>query len=110
MVISAATGVKNGAVGCRSDSVNQLLYRGFLMLVLTPGAVILAALAYGAGHGYKSRGQFAGSIVSAFLFTIGYVLTGSLWWLMLLHMGLPLFGLISSSRARKAAQRLGLAR
>lgn len=93
----------------------ELLYRGFLMLVLaplmgTPGAVVVAAVAYGAAHGYKSRGQFIGSIVSAFLFTIGYALTGSLWWLMVLHIGLPLFGMISSQRTMKAAQRLGLAR
>lgn len=78
----------------------ELLYRGYLMLVLPPvtgvaGAVILSALAYGIGHGYKSRNQFIGSIVSAFLFTLAYVWTKSLWWLMLLHVYLPLFGVLS---------------
>lgn len=78
----------------------ELLYRGYLMLVLPPvtglaGAVVLSALAYGIGHGYKSRNQFIGSIVSAFLFTLAYVLTKSLWWLMLLHVYLPLFGVLS---------------
>lgn len=72
----------------------ELLYRGFLMLVLTPllgvyAAVVLAALAYGVAHGYHSKGQFVGSIVSAFLFTLAYVATGSLWWLMLVHTALP---------------------
>lgn len=90
----------------------ELLYRGFLMLVLIPltgtvGAVILSAVAYGAGHGYTNPKQFIGSIVSAFLFTIGYVLTNSLWWLMLLHVLLPLLGIGSAylalSRAQKAA-------
>ena len=79
----------------------ELLYRGYLMLVLPPvvgtaGAVVIAALAYGAAHGYQGWKQFTGSIVSAFLFTLGYVLTGSLWWLMLLHVSLPLMALVSA--------------
>lgn len=68
----------------------ELLYRGFLIWLLTPhigtvGAVCIAALAYGAAHGFKSRAQFLGSLVSAFAFTIAFVLTASLWWLMLIH-------------------------
>lgn len=68
----------------------ELLYRGFLIWFLVPhvgtmGAVCIAALAYGTAHGYKSRAQFLGSVVSAFAFTIAFVLTGSLWWLMLIH-------------------------
>ena len=79
----------------------ELLYRGYLMLVLPPAfgtqaAVAIAALAYGAGHGYSNWKQFVGSIVAAFLFTIGYVFTGSLWWLMLLHVSLPLTGMVSA--------------
>jgi membrane protease YdiL (CAAX protease family) len=90
----------------------ELLYRGFLMLVLPPvtglaGAVILSALAYGIGHGYQNWKQFTGSIVSAFLFTLGYVLTYSLWWLMLLHVALPLFGILNAyfaiNKSRKVA-------
>ena len=85
----------------------ELLYRGFLMLVLTPltgsyAAVALAALAYGAGHGYQSKGQFVGSIISAFLFTIGYVATGSLWWLMLVHTALPASMAITAYLFRRA--------
>jgi membrane protease YdiL (CAAX protease family) len=68
----------------------EILYRGFLLLVLTPftgtaGAVVLSALAYGAGHGFDTRKQFVGSMVAAFLFTIAYALTHSLWWLIVLH-------------------------
>jgi membrane protease YdiL (CAAX protease family) len=79
----------------------ELLYRGFLTLVLTPyagvwGAVVIAGLAYGAAHGYHSPGQLAGSMISALLFGAGYVLTGSLWWLIAIHIGLPLVGAISS--------------
>lgn len=40
-----------------------------------PGGVVAAALTYGAAHGFKSRGQFAGSIVAAIAFTIGYAAT-----------------------------------
>lgn len=75
----------------------ELLYRGFLLYFLTPligvvGAICLAALAYGAGHGYKTRGQFIGSIAMAFAFTIAYALTRSLWWLMLLHTAFAVVG------------------
>lgn len=86
----------------------ELLYRGFLLLVLTPvtgvaGAVALAALAYGAGHGYNGLKPFIISIVSAFAFTLAYVWTGSLWWLMVIHIALPLSSGWSVYR-RKAAQ------
>jgi membrane protease YdiL (CAAX protease family) len=92
----------------------ELLYRGYLMLVLPPvtgttGAVILTALAYGIGHGYKSRNQFIGSIVSAFLFTLAYVFTGSLWWLMLLHVCLPLYGVVTGYVMLKKRAALQLA-
>jgi len=82
----------------------ELLYRGFLLLVLPPvtgvaGAVILSAAAYGAAHGYDSIKQFTASVVSAFLFTIAYALTHSLWWLMLIHTALGLIGALASYRA-----------
>ncbi len=72
----------------------ELLYRGFVLWFLAPqtgiiAAVIIAALAYGIGHGFKTRGQFIGSIISAFLFTIAFALSGSLWWLMIIHTALP---------------------
>jgi len=73
----------------------ELLYRGFLLLVLAPvtgtaGAVTLAALAYGAGHGYNGWKPFIASMVAAFAFTLAYVWTGSLWWLMVIHTAAPL--------------------
>lgn len=72
----------------------ELLYRGFLLWFLVPEtgivvAVVIAALAYGIAHGFKTRGQFIGSIISAFLFTIAFALSGSLWWLMIIHALLP---------------------
>jgi membrane protease YdiL (CAAX protease family) len=79
----------------------EILYRGFLLLVLTPftgtaAAVAMSALAYGAAHGFDSRKQFVGSILAAFLFTTAYALTHSLWWLIVLHAGLACSGGLSA--------------
>jgi len=86
----------------------ELLYRGFLLWALEPllgtaGAVLAAAAAYGAGHGYKGRGPFLGAIAGAFVFALAFALTRSLWWLMLLHAGLPLVGLLAGRRREVAA-------
>jgi membrane protease YdiL (CAAX protease family) len=72
----------------------ELLFRGYLLLILTPFtglplAVALAAVSYGAGHGYRNLKQFSGSIVAAFAFTIGYAITSNLWWLIVLHAAVP---------------------
>jgi membrane protease YdiL (CAAX protease family) len=72
----------------------EVLFRGYALLILAPfigmpAAVAVAAISYGAGHGYKNPKQFFGSIGAAFAFTIGYVITGSLWWLIVLHAAAP---------------------
>jgi membrane protease YdiL (CAAX protease family) len=82
----------------------ELLYRGYLLWALEPrigtvAAILVAAAAYGASHGYRGRGPFVGAMAGALVFTIAYALTRSLWWLMLLHMGLLIVGLL----ARRAA-------
>lgn len=84
----------------------EVLYRGFLLLVLAPHtgltlAIVIAALAYGIGHGYKSPGQFIGSIVSAFAFTLAYAFTHSLWWLIAIHVAVPLSMLPGVVKARR---------
>lgn len=81
----------------------ELLYRGYLVWAIEPllgtvAAVVLPAIAYGVAHGYRGSGQFIGSIASALVFTLGFVLTRSLWWLMLIHAALPLFGAIAQRR------------
>lgn len=73
----------------------EVLYRGYLWWALAPaiggvGAVAVMAVSYGVAHGYRSVGALVGSIVSALLFAGGYALTGSLWWLIVIHVGLPL--------------------
>ena len=83
----------------------EILYRGFLLWWLTPlvgviGAVVIASFAYGLAHGWKSRTIGIASIVSAFLFTIGYAVTASLWWLIAIHTALPLIGLLAGRRER----------
>lgn len=72
----------------------EVLFRGYLLLVLPPLAglplaVALAAVAYGAAHGYKTPQQFLGSIAASLAFTVGYALTGNLWWLIVLHAAAP---------------------
>jgi hypothetical protein len=83
----------------------EILYRGFLLWWLTPmvgmvGAVVIASFAYGLSNGWKNRTRGLGSILWAFLFTIGYALTGSLWWLIAVHTALPLYGLLVCWRSR----------
>lgn len=84
----------------------EILYRGYLLLVLAPyislpGAVAVSVLAYGIGHGYKNPKQLAASVVSAFIFTIAYALSHSLWWLILIHAGLPLGAIPMALRAHR---------
>ncbi len=83
----------------------EILYRGFLLWWLTPrvgiaGAVVVASLAYGLAHGWKSRADGLGSILSAFLFTMAFAVTGSLWWLIAIHTALPLVAVLAGRRAR----------
>ncbi|WP_317202652.1 CPBP family intramembrane glutamic endopeptidase [Janthinobacterium sp.] len=79
----------------------EILYRGFLLSTLPPmigtaGAVVLSALAYGAAHGYKNPRQLTASILAALLFALAFCASKSLWWLMLVHIGLPFIGAVSS--------------
>lgn len=82
----------------------EVLYRGYLLwwlapLVGMPAAVIVASISYGLAHGWKSFRESSPSIVAALALTIGYAVTGSLWWLIIVHTGLPLIGFIATRRA-----------
>ena len=84
----------------------EILYRGFVLLLLAPGtgmplAIAISALAYGVGHGYTNPKQLIASIVSAFVFTIAYAMTHSLWWLIVIHAGLPLASIPAVRRAQQ---------
>ena len=70
--------------------VAEILFRGFLLWALAPttgsaGAVVIAATAYGIGHGTRTWARVLASSLTAYAFTIAYAVTGSLWWLILLH-------------------------
>lgn len=88
----------------------EILFRGYLLLVVPPltglpVAIALAAIAYGAAHGYKNPRQFAGSIAASFAFAIGYALTSSLWWLIVLHAAAPVTMLFTVKKIQaRAAQ------
>lgn len=78
----------------------EVLYRGFLLFWLPPiiglvPAVAASTIAYSLSHGCKTITQTTGSLVSALLFTTGYAVTGSLWWLIILHIALPLAGVFA---------------
>jgi membrane protease YdiL (CAAX protease family) len=94
----------------------EVLFRGFLLWAFRPlvglvGAVILAALAYGAAHGFQDWKGALRSTLSAFVFTIAYAMTRSLWWLMLVHGFAGVFGgwsgyrLVRRERAQAADRR-----
>jgi hypothetical protein len=61
---------------------------------------VVAATAYGGAHGFRDIRQFGGSVVSALAFTMGYALTHSLWWLILIHTALPLLAIGGMARQR----------
>lgn len=77
----------------------ELLYRGYLQLVLAPalgvwGAALVAGVAYGVAHGYTNTRQITTSTITSLLFSSAYALTHNLWWLILLHVSLPALGAI----------------
>jgi len=85
----------------------EVLYRGYLLWWLVPttgtvAAVLIAGLAYGLAHGWKDNRQGGGSILASLLFTTGYALTGNLWWLIVIHVAMPLIGYSALRRAAAA--------
>jgi membrane protease YdiL (CAAX protease family) len=75
----------------------ELLFRGFLIWFFAPvagiwGAVVLSSVLFGVGHAYQGwRGILRTSLIGL-AFAIAYVLTHSLWWLMLAHIAFNLSG------------------
>lgn len=87
----------------------EILYRGFVLLLLTPSvgmplAIAISAFSYGIAHGCTNPKQLIASIVSAFVFTTAYAMTHSLWWLMAIHAGLPLVALPAVLRAQNCRE------
>ncbi|HEX4080845.1 MAG TPA: type II CAAX endopeptidase family protein [Rhizomicrobium sp.] len=68
----------------------ELVYRGFLIWFLTPlsgiaGAVVLSSLVFGLAHVYQSWRAIFRTGAFGLVVGVAYVLSGSLWWLMVAH-------------------------
>jgi|688.fasta_scaffold346597_2 membrane protease YdiL (CAAX protease family) len=86
----------------------EALFRGFLLYALTPvvglfGAVAMASVAYAAAHGVAELRRLMASLAAALAFTLAYAFSHSLWWLIILHAGLPMIGASAQFRAQARA-------
>lgn len=75
----------------------ELAYRGFLMWFLAPlsgltGAIIISSLIFGLGHLYQGWKGVLRTAVVGLVFAIGFAVSHSLWWLMVVHALLDIFG------------------
>jgi CAAX protease family protein len=75
----------------------ELLYRGFLVWLLAPfagvwGAVLLSSAVFGFGHLYQGWIGVLRTALVGVAFATAYVLTHSLWWLMLAHIMVNVYG------------------
>jgi membrane protease YdiL (CAAX protease family) len=79
------------------STMEELLYRGYLIWLLAPfaslwGAAVISSVLFGLGHVYQCALGIVRTGLIGFAFAIGYVLTGSLWWLIVVHILVNLFG------------------
>src|SRR5436305_7329563 len=83
----------------------ERLYRGFLMWFLLPAgvaaAVIGSSLIFGLGHAYQGGRGILVTAAVGLVFAIAYVLTTSLWWLMLAHALVDIYGGIAAYRLHR---------
>jgi membrane protease YdiL (CAAX protease family) len=89
----------------------ELVYRGFLLWLLAPiigvpGAIGASAVIFGIGHAYQGiRGVIATALVGL-VFALLYAWTASLWWLMLAHALIDVYGgMVTYTLHRMAAAR-----
>ena len=89
----------------------ELVYRGFLLWLLmpiigVPGAIAASAAVFGIGHAYQGiRGVIATALVGL-VFALLYAWTASLWWLMLAHALIDVYGgVVTYTLHRMAAAR-----
>jgi membrane protease YdiL (CAAX protease family) len=90
------------------SSMEELLFRGFLIWLFAPfaglwGAAAISSLLFGLGHAYQGVFGVVRTALIGLAFAVGYVLTGSLWWLMLVHMMLNLSGWLFALRLKRMA-------
>lgn len=92
----------------------ELVYRGFLIWFLVPltgvaGAVVISALIFGLAHLYQGARGFVTSAVLGLIFAALYLLTASLWWLMVVHAVMDIAGGITTFRIKRVAARRAVA-
>lgn len=79
-----------------ASPTEELLFRGYLLWALAPvtgiwGAVAVSSIAFGLGHAYQGWvGILRTGLIGAAI-AVAFVLTRSLWWLMLAHTMMNLF-------------------
>ncbi|MDE3115049.1 MAG: CPBP family intramembrane metalloprotease [Pseudomonadota bacterium] len=88
----------------------ELLYRGFLIWFLVPltgapGAIILSSLVFGLGHIYQGRRGILFTSLIGLLFAAAFVFTKSLWWLMVAHALIDIYGGSVAFRVKKLMAR-----
>ncbi len=81
----------------------ELLYRGFLIWFLQPyagvlGAIAASSLIFGLGHAYQGFRGIAATAGVGLIFALLYIASKSLWWLMLAHAVLDVYGGIAAYR------------
>ena len=88
----------------------ELLYRGFLLWFLVPyvgliAALVLSSLIFGVGHVYQGWRGIPRTAAIGLIFAIAYAWSGSLWWVMLAHTILDIYGGIISYMVATADRR-----
>jgi membrane protease YdiL (CAAX protease family) len=95
------------AVAVAGSIFEELLYRGYLISLLSPaagvaGAVLLSSALFGLGHVYQGWRHVTRTALIGLSLAFAYAMTRSLWWLMLAH---AIFNLSGGLIARTLMQR-----
>jgi CAAX protease family protein len=85
------------AVAVMAGIWEELLFRGFLIWFFSPvvglvGAIACSALVFGLGHAYQGWRNIVRTALIGAALAIGYVATRSLWWLIVAHAIMDIFG------------------
>ncbi len=83
------------AMATIGSSCEELVYRGFLIWFFSPiaglaGAILISSIAFGLAHAYLGRLAMVRTGGVGVVLGVAYVLSRSLWWLMLAHILLNL--------------------
>jgi CAAX protease family protein len=92
----------------------ELVYRGFLIWFFVSltgllGAAVISALIFGLAHLYQGVQGFVATTGVGLVFAALYLLTGSLWWLIVVHAVMDIGGGITTFEIKRVAARRGLA-